>query len=1287
MIQSKSEKIIIPQEVSKFHHRIIDTSENSTTINDKLRECQQISSKNLCLEKKSSSEYNVGNYLIQQTLGQGTFGKVKLGIYLPNNEKCAIKVLEKSRMNGKDDQIRVKREFDMLSKFNHPNVILVSEIFENINSYFSVMEFCEGGELFNYIVKKKRLSENESSFFYFQLINGLEYIHSLGIVHRDLKPENLLLTKEYLLKIIDFGLSNYFVKGQKDLLSTPCGSPCYTSPEMVAGKKYDGTKIDIWATGIILYAMLCGYLPFEDKDNDILFDKILECNIKYPDFLSSESKDLISKILVVDPEKRIDIPGIKNHSFFLRGKNFFEQIFSIKQISTDDDNLGNNYTNNDKNNGNEKIKEINETNDKNDKNDLKKEKPNDLSTQKNIVKSKNNNSLIENKENINTENININESIILNNIKYDGNILNKKEKNAIIGNLKNRKNTLKCINIRKIKKVKIEELNHKIKLQKDKKSKNTNVKIVQNNEKKENINNKRESNKDMEELTKKNNIKNSFETSSPQRQNKKEKEKEILKNYIVDKNKALDMISKDRNMGSISSLSTSLEPNLKKLKNLGNITNFMVNNINYNVNISLGNNKKNYSPNNIKENIFQNFKNDDFFKNSSNNILHENNISSKNINKIIAYENKTRFDLNYCEANKEENKYGKIGEYNKKRLSKNIKYIRTLDNLEFQKQVLDLNRYKLLINNTHIKKIPKDFISNRILDTNETFKSNNIISYGKKNESSVKKDIQNCYSTSNSIEKDNHFHSNRANYLNTYKNLVINKDNKKNDYKNKNIKKTKKYIKINVNMNNANKLKDKTLNTNKNYYTIENNSKDKVKPLSMKQFNLINKNIINNIKKINKFQYSKLINPHSIEIESNQKISKKEKRIKRTIINSINYLTTNENLSNKKTNKNNKYSLNTLRKQPLINYNFNYSSISPNKTIKNVIQLKKISNNNNQLFNSSSSHPKKIDSVYGYISTNFKMFKPDLFSSIINKKKKKILRRAEKPIKLELTQKTYKSIEVKKDNRDSFFKHDKSKFSFIESLTMKNKKKNSNINGKSSKNNSNLISSKALSNHLNDKISYFNKNGNKSSSKSKRKNSENKNSRKKIMIIYSERERNNEKNKLNKKKFNNIYLKLNDSIKDTKNNSLKKYHIREIARISNINEYREKSFKMRKNKTENNLSYINNLTFQKCQSFHKHLKSFHSFHKKSVNCDNSKLARLCRRNIKQRNKMKKVYLNTKIKDMKNISNEISFTVIKSICAKNNPVLHQRHIISMKNIEHSNKTAHYKKREINISQKI
>jgi serine/threonine protein kinase len=243
--------------------------------------------------------------------------------------------LEKDRIIEKDDEIRVKREFDMLALFNHPNVILVAEIFESTDSFYSVMEYCEGGELFNYIVKNRRLSDEESAFFFYQLINGLEYIHSLGIVHRDLKPENLLLTNEHLLKIIDFGLSNYFVKDQKELLSTPCGSPCYASPEMVGGKKYNGFKIDIWSSGIILYAMLCGYLPFEDKDNDILFEKILECKLYFPKYISKNAKDLMEKILVTDPDKRISIAEIKNHPFYLKGKDFFEQEFSVYQITKD----------------------------------------------------------------------------------------------------------------------------------------------------------------------------------------------------------------------------------------------------------------------------------------------------------------------------------------------------------------------------------------------------------------------------------------------------------------------------------------------------------------------------------------------------------------------------------------------------------------------------------------------------------------------------------------------------------------------------------------------------------------------------------------------------------------------------------------------------------------------------------------------------------------------------------------------------------------------------------------
>ena len=299
-------------------------------------------------KEEDEKECTIGNYMIKKTLGKGTFGKVKLGIYIPTHEKVAIKILEKCRILEKDDEIRVKREFELLTLFSHPNVILVAEIFETAEKFYSVMEYCEGGELFNYIVRNRRLSQNEAAFFYYQLINGLEYIHSLGIVHRDLKPENLLLTKEHILKIIDF-------------------------------------KIDIWSTGIILYAMLCGYLPFEDKDNDVLFEKILECNVVFPKFVSKLGKDLIKKILVTDPNKRITIEEIKNHPFYLKGKELFESEFNICKLENDikeysnDSDINNimdihilNDTNDYKGNKN-KIKNKDEENDKSIK--IQKEKP------------------------------------------------------------------------------------------------------------------------------------------------------------------------------------------------------------------------------------------------------------------------------------------------------------------------------------------------------------------------------------------------------------------------------------------------------------------------------------------------------------------------------------------------------------------------------------------------------------------------------------------------------------------------------------------------------------------------------------------------------------------------------------------------------------------------------------------------------------------------------------------------------------------------------------------------
>ena len=224
----------------------------------------------------------------------------------------------------------------MLASFNHLNIILLAEIFKSSDNFYIAMEYCERGNLLNYINKKKCLNDEEASFFYFQLINGLEYLHSKGIIHNNLTAENLLLTKELILKIKNFTLSKYSQKNQKNLLFNGSNLTYYSSPEMLSGKKYDGFKADIWSTGIMLYLMLCGNFPFEDKDNLLLSRKILKCSFDFPKNISKEAKDLIKKILIANPDERLTILDIKNHAFYLKGKNIFEQEIDISKLKIND---------------------------------------------------------------------------------------------------------------------------------------------------------------------------------------------------------------------------------------------------------------------------------------------------------------------------------------------------------------------------------------------------------------------------------------------------------------------------------------------------------------------------------------------------------------------------------------------------------------------------------------------------------------------------------------------------------------------------------------------------------------------------------------------------------------------------------------------------------------------------------------------------------------------------------------------------------------------------------------
>ena len=291
-------------------------------------------------EENNDSQEIINNYLIKETIGSGTFAKVKLAQHIPTNTTYAIKILIKDKIPERDLKF-IQRELTLQKEFSHPNIIKLIEIFETVDKYFIVTEFCENGELYNIIVNNTRLSNDVSALFYYQLICGLEYIHNHNIVHRDIKPENLLITQSKYLKIIDFGLSNYIP--EDGLLQTPCGSPCYASPEMVSGGKYGGIKHDIWSTGVVLYAMLCGYLPFEEENNELLFKKIMECDLEYPDCLEKDAKSLMQKILINDYEERLSIEQIKEEPFYILGKQIYESI--ERDNMNDNENINTNNSN------------------------------------------------------------------------------------------------------------------------------------------------------------------------------------------------------------------------------------------------------------------------------------------------------------------------------------------------------------------------------------------------------------------------------------------------------------------------------------------------------------------------------------------------------------------------------------------------------------------------------------------------------------------------------------------------------------------------------------------------------------------------------------------------------------------------------------------------------------------------------------------------------------------------------------------------------------------------------
>lgn len=257
----------------------------------------------------------VGPYIFGKTLGTGSSSKVKLAQNTDTGEIVAIKIVRKDFLDKKPSlKVKMRREISVLKLLSHPNLMSLIDVFEIHTHLFLVMEFVDGVELFDYLVRRGALPANEALSFFQQIICGLEYCHKRLICHRDLKPENILLDKHLNVKIADFGMTSLSRPGL--FLDTSCGSPHYCDPMVVSGAKYDGLKADIWSCGVILYAMVTGRLPFDDDNIQRLLKKVQIGNYHMPSNLPADLRNLISAMLTVDPDQRISLAQIKAHPWF-----------------------------------------------------------------------------------------------------------------------------------------------------------------------------------------------------------------------------------------------------------------------------------------------------------------------------------------------------------------------------------------------------------------------------------------------------------------------------------------------------------------------------------------------------------------------------------------------------------------------------------------------------------------------------------------------------------------------------------------------------------------------------------------------------------------------------------------------------------------------------------------------------------------------------------------------------------------------------------------------------------
>uniref|UniRef100_A0A8C8Z549 BR serine/threonine kinase 1 n=1 Tax=Prolemur simus TaxID=1328070 RepID=A0A8C8Z549_PROSS len=257
----------------------------------------------------------VGPYRLEKTLGKGQTGLVKLGVHCITGQKVAIKIVNREKLS-ESVLMKVEREIAILKLIEHPHVLKLHDVYENKKYLYLVLEHVSGGELFDYLVKKGRLTPKEARKFFRQIVSALDFCHSYSICHRDLKPENLLLDEKNNIRIADFGMASLQVGDS--LLETSCGSPHYACPEVIKVSKGWG---DMWSCGVILFALLVGALPFDDDNLRQLLEKVKRGVFHMPHFIPPDCQSLLRGMIEVEPEKRLSLEQIQKHPWYLGGKH------------------------------------------------------------------------------------------------------------------------------------------------------------------------------------------------------------------------------------------------------------------------------------------------------------------------------------------------------------------------------------------------------------------------------------------------------------------------------------------------------------------------------------------------------------------------------------------------------------------------------------------------------------------------------------------------------------------------------------------------------------------------------------------------------------------------------------------------------------------------------------------------------------------------------------------------------------------------------------------------------